>query len=129
MARAPIPRAAIEEKFILDVLQNYTPYKLAFKPAHEGKELDEKQVERSAALKRIMGWVKLHPYNIAQKVEIVVEHFRTYVAPLLNGQAKAMVVVGSRLEAVRWQLTIQKIHQGPRLQDRHSGGLLRRGGR
>ena len=101
-------RQAIEEKFILDVLQNYTPYKLAFKLAHEGKEVDEKKVERSAALKRIMGWVKLHPYNIAQKVEIVVEHFRTYVAPLLNGQAKAMVVVGSRLEAVRWQLAIEK---------------------
>jgi type I restriction enzyme R subunit len=101
-------RQAIEEKFILDVLQNYTPYKLAFKLAHEGKEVDEKEVERSAALKRIMGWVKLHPYNIAQKVEIVVEHFRTYVAPLLNGQAKAMVVVGSRLEAVRWKLAIEK---------------------
>ena len=101
-------RQAIEEKFILDVLQNYTPYKLAFKLAHEGKEVDEKKVERSAALKRIMGWVELHPYNIAQKVEIVVEHYRTYVAPLLNGHAKAMVVVGSRLEAVRWKLAIEK---------------------
>jgi type I restriction enzyme R subunit len=101
-------RQAIEEKFILDVLQNYTPYSLAFKLAHEGKEMDDKEVERSAALKRIMGWVKLHPYNIAQKVEIVVEHFRRYVAPLLDGQAKAMVVVGSRLEAVRWQLAIDK---------------------
>ena len=101
-------RQAIEEKFILDVLRDYTPYSLAFKLAHEGKELDEKEVERSAALKRIMGWVKLHPYNIAQKVRIVVEHFRQYVAPLLNGQAKAMVVVGSRLEAVRWQLAIEK---------------------
>ncbi len=101
-------RQAIEEKFILDVLQNYTPYSLAFKLAHEGKEMDDKEVERNAALKRIMGWVKLHPYNIAQKVEIVVEHFRRYVAPLLNGQAKAMVVVGSRLEAVRWQLAIDK---------------------
>jgi len=69
-------RQAIEEKFILDVLKNYTPYKLALKLAHEGKELDDKEVERSAALKRIMGWVKLHPYNIAQKIEIVVEHFR-----------------------------------------------------
>ena len=101
-------RQAIEEKFILDVLQNYTPYSLAFKLAHEGIELDDKEVERSAALKGIMGWVKLHPYNIAQKIEIVVEHFRQYVAPLLGGQAKAMVVVGSRLEAVRWQLAIEK---------------------
>ena len=53
------------------------------------------RVERSAAMKKIMGWVKLHPYNIAQKVQIVVEHFRQNVAPLLSGQAKAMVVVAS----------------------------------
>ena len=52
--------------------------------------------------------MRLHPYNIAQKVQIVVEHFRSYIAPLLNGRAKAMVVVGSRLEAVRWQLAIQR---------------------
>jgi type I restriction enzyme, R subunit len=101
-------RQAIEEGFILDVLQNYTTYRLAFKLAHNGKEWDEKEVERSAALKGIMGWVKLHPYNIAQKVEIVVEHFREHVAPLLDGKAKAMVVVGSRQEAVRWQLAINK---------------------
>jgi type I restriction enzyme R subunit len=101
-------RQAIEEGFILDVLKNYTPYTLAFKLAHEGVALDEKAVERSAALKRIMGWVKLHPYNIAQKVEVVVEHYLGHVAPLLDGRAKAMVVVGSRLEAVRWQLAIEK---------------------
>ena len=101
-------RQAIEEEFILDVLKNYTPYKLAFKLAHEGKEYDDKTVERSAAMKGIMGWVRLHPYNISQKVQIVVEHFRENVAPLLNGQAKAMVVVGSRMEAVRWQLAIDK---------------------
>ena len=101
-------RQAIEEGFILDALQNYTTYKLAFKLAHEGHEWDEQEVERSAAMKGIMGWVRLHPYNIAQKVKIVVEHFRHHVAPLLNGQAKAMVVVGSRREAVRWQLSIDK---------------------
>ena len=101
-------RQAIEEAFILDVLQNYTPYSLAFKLAHNGKELDDREVERSAAMKGIMGWVRLHPYNIAQKVEIVVEHFREFVSPLLAGKAKAMVVVGSRLEAVRWQLAIEQ---------------------
>jgi type I restriction enzyme R subunit len=101
-------RQAIEEGFILDVLRNYTPYSLAYKLAHEGKELDDTQVEKSAALKKILGWVKLHPYNIAQKVQVVVEHFRAYVAPLLNGKAKAMVVVSSRLEAVRWQLAVDK---------------------
>jgi type I restriction enzyme R subunit len=101
-------RQAIEEKFILDVLKNYTPYSLAFKLAHEGKELDEKEVEKSAALKKIMGWVKLHPYNISQKVQVVIEHYREHVAPLLGGRAKAMVVVASRVEAVRWQLAMEK---------------------
>jgi len=101
-------RQAIEEGFILDVLKNYTPYKLAFKLAHDGKELDDKEVERSEALKGIMRWVRLHPYNISQKVQVVVEHFRENVAPLLNGKGKAMVVVGSRLEAVRWRLAIDK---------------------
>ena len=104
-------RQAIEEGFILDVLQNYTSYKLAFKLAHEGKDYDERTVERNAALKKIMGWVRLHPYNISQKVQVVVEHFRKYVAPLLNGKAKAMVVVGSRVEAVRWKLAIEKYIQ------------------
>lgn len=69
---------------------------------------DETTVERSAAMKGIMGWVRLHPYNIAQKVQVVVEHFREFVAPLLAGKAKAMVVVASRVEAVRWQLAINK---------------------
>ncbi len=101
-------RQAIEEGFILDVLQNYTPYKLAFRLAHDGKDIDDKSVIRSDAMKGIMGWVRLHPYNIAKKVQIVVEHFRQYVAPLLGGKAKAMVVTSSRLEAVRWQLAIQK---------------------
>jgi type I restriction enzyme R subunit len=99
---------AIEEGFILDVLRNYTSYKLAFKLAQDGKEYNDREVERNAAMKGIMRWVRLHPYNISQKVQVVVEHFRENVQPLLNGNAKAMVVVGSRLEAVRWQLAIEK---------------------
>lgn len=99
-------RQAIEEGFILDVLKNYTPYRLAFRLANEGQEWDEQQVERSAALRGIMQWVRLHPYNIAQKVQIVVEHFRENVQPLLAGKAKAMVVLASRIEAVRWKLAI-----------------------
>nr|WP_255630990.1 hypothetical protein [Novosphingobium sp. FKTRR1] len=101
-------RQAIEEGFILDVLRNYTPYKLAFRLANGGEEFDEREVEKSAAMKGIMRWVRLHPYNIAQKVQIVVEHFRENVAPLLEGKAKAMVVLASRLEAVRWQLAIDR---------------------
>ncbi|RWP12297.1 MAG: type I restriction endonuclease subunit R [Mesorhizobium sp.] len=104
-------RQAIEEGFILDVLRNYTPYSLAFKLAHEGKEIDDTEVERSAAVKSLMRWVRLHDYNISQKVQVVVEHYRSLVQPLLDGKAKAMVVVGSRIEAVRWQLAINKYIQ------------------
>lgn len=101
-------RQAIEEGFILDVLKNYTPYGLAFKLASAGAEIDDAEVERSAAQKALMKWVKLHPHNIAQKVAIIVEHYREMVMPLLGGRAKAMVVVESRKEAVRWQIAIQK---------------------
>ncbi len=101
-------RQAIEEGFILDVLKNYTPYALAFKLANGGEEMDDREVERSTAQKALMQWVKLHPWNIAQKVAIVVEHYRSMVMPLLGGRAKAMVVVESRKEAVRWQITMQK---------------------
>jgi type I restriction enzyme R subunit len=107
---------AIEERFILDVLQNYTPYSVAFKLAHEGEEPHDKAVERSTALKKVMGWVKLHPHNIAQKVRVVVDHYLQYVAPLLGGRAKAMIVVGSRLEAVRWQLAVTKYVEEKKLE-------------
>ena len=101
-------RQAIEEGFILDVLQNYTPYSLAFRLANEGQEMMEDEVERSTAMRGLMEWVRLHPYNISQKVRIVVEHFRENVAHLLDGKAKAMVVLQSRKEAVRWKLAIDK---------------------
>ncbi len=99
---------AIEEGFILDVLQNYTPYKLAFRLAHNGKDYDDAEVDRSTAMKGLMQWVRLHPYNISQKVAIIVEHFRANVVELLDGRAKAMVVTGSRKEAVRYKLAMDK---------------------
>lgn len=105
-------RQAIEEGFILDVLKNYTTYKLAFKLANDGQEFDETEVDRSEAMKGLMRWVRLHPYNISQKVAIVVEHFRENVQPLLTGHAKAMIVVGSRIEAVRWKLALDKYISG-----------------
>ncbi len=87
-------RQAIEEGFILDVLKNYTPYSLAFRLASGGREWDEQEVEREEALKGIMRWVRLHPYNIAQKVQIVVEHFREDVAPL-RGMLESGVSAGA----------------------------------
>ncbi len=101
-------RQAIEEKFILDVLKNYTTYDMALKLAQQHPEADN-EVERKRASIRIGQWLRLHPTNITRKVEIIVEHFRVCVAPLLNGKAKAMVVTGSRKEAVRYKLAFDKI--------------------
>jgi len=99
---------AIEEGFILDVLKNYTPYKLAFKLAHDGQDYDDEQVDQNRALKSLMNWVRLHPHNFAQKVQVIVEHFRANVMWCLNGRAKAMVVTSSRKEAVRYKLAMDK---------------------
>jgi type I restriction enzyme R subunit len=101
---------AIEEGFILDVLQNYTSYKVAFKLAHNGQEYDSNAplVDQSEALKELMRWVRLHPTNISSKVSIIVEHFRQNIARLLDHKAKAMVVTGSRKEAVRYKLAFDE---------------------
>ncbi len=110
----PIPfhlytmRQAIDEGFILDVLQTFLPYRVAYKLAHNGKDWDEKVVDKSEGMKALARWVRLHPYNISQKVEIIVEHFRVNVAHLLEGKAKAMVVTASRQEAVRYKLAMDK---------------------
>ncbi|MFW5827276.1 MAG: type I restriction endonuclease subunit R [Alkalispirochaeta sp.] len=101
-------RQAIEEGFILDVLTGYIPYKVAYKLAHQGRDYDDEEVDKSEASKALSRWVRLHPYNIAQKVQIIVEHFREHVAGRLNGEAKAMVVTGSRKEAVRYKLAMDR---------------------
>jgi type I restriction enzyme, R subunit len=116
---------AIEEGFILDVLRNYTPYKTAFRLTHNGQTYQTTDtaeggtvdvsggspgelVDKSAAIKSVMNWVKLHPTNIAQKVAIIVEHFRENVGWRLDGKAKAMVVTSSRKAAVRYKLAFDK---------------------
>ncbi|MDD2734558.1 MAG: type I restriction endonuclease [Desulfuromonadaceae bacterium] len=102
---------AIEEGFILDVLKNFTPYSLAYRLAVGDQEYDE-EVDKGKALKQLSKWVRLHPYNISQKVIVIVEHFRSKIAHKLNGHAKAMVVTSSRKEAVRYKLAIDKyIHE------------------
>jgi len=101
-------KQAIQEGFILDVLQNYTPYRVAYRLAHNGKDWDDKDVDKSEAAKTIGRWVRLHPYNISQKVEIIVEHFLANVAWRLNGDAKAMVVTDSRQAAVRYKIEMDK---------------------
>ncbi|HHA2745725.1 type I restriction endonuclease subunit R [Stenotrophomonas maltophilia] len=98
-------RQAIEEGFILDVLRNYVTYSTAWKIAHPEGADDE--VDSKKARIKLARWVRLHPYNISQKVEVIVEHFRANIRGLLNGQAKAMVVTSSRQEAVRYQLAVK----------------------
>ena len=100
-------RQAIEEGFILDVLQNYTSYRVAYQLAHKNPE-EDKEVDSKKAASKIAKWVRLHPYNIAQKVETIIEHFNSKVKHLLGGEAKAMVVTSSRLEAVRYKLAFEK---------------------
>ncbi|WP_328366525.1 type I restriction endonuclease subunit R [Micromonospora zamorensis] len=100
-------RQAIEEGYILDVLRGYQSYDTALKIAGRAESGDgDEVVEEAAARKGLMRWVKLHPTNISQKVQIIVEHFHTNVAHLLEGKAKAMVVTDSRKAAVKYKKAI-----------------------
>ena len=100
-------RQAIEEGFILDVLKNYTNYKVAYNLAMKIAGSDE-EVESKKAKVKLNQWVRLHDYNISQKVQVIVEHFKDNVMDLLAGQAKAMVVTSGRKEAVRYKLGFDK---------------------
>lgn len=95
-------RQAIEEGFILDVLKNYTNYKVAYNLAMKMEGSDQ-EVESKKAKVKLNQWVRLHDYNISQKVQVIIEHFKNNVMGLLGGQAKAMVVTSSRKEAVRYK--------------------------
>ena len=99
-------RQAIEEGFILDVLQRYITYNTAWKLTHP--HADDTEVESRKASATLARWVRLHPHNINQRVEIIVEHFRDHVRHLLDSRAKAMVVTGSRQEAVRYALAMRQ---------------------
>ena len=100
-------RQAIEEGYILDVLKNYTSYKVAYNLAQKVAKPDY-EVDAKKAKVRLGQWVRLHDYNIAQKVKVIVEHYRQTVMGLLNGHAKAMLVTSSRKEAVRYKLEFDK---------------------
>lgn len=100
-------RQAIEEGFILDVLRNYTSYKVAYNLALKAQEADT-EVDSKKAKVKLNQWVRLHDHNISQKVRVIVEHFIANIAGLLGGQAKAMVVASSRKEAVRYKLAFDK---------------------
>lgn len=94
-------RQAIEEGFIHDVLKNYTTYKTYYRLVKTTE--DDPQVVKSKAAKALARFMSLHPHNIAQKTEVMIEHFRTFTRHKIGGRAKAMVVTGSRLHAVRYK--------------------------
>jgi type I restriction enzyme, R subunit len=99
-------RQAIEEGFILDVLEHYTTYKTFFRV--QKAITDDPEYDPARAKRAVARFVTLHPHNLAQRAEIVVEHFRANTAKKIGGRAKAMVVTSSRLHAVRMKLAIDK---------------------
>ena len=99
-------RQAIEEGFVMDVLQSYTTYKRFFGLIKQIE--DDPDVPRRQAAKALTRYLELHPVNIEQVVSVIVEHFRLYVMHELGGRSKAMVVTGSRLAAVRYKLAFDR---------------------
>lgn len=99
-------RQAIEEGFILDVLQNYMTYQTCFKIANSTPENPD--VPSSRASKIIKQFQQLHPYNISQKSAIIVETFRGTTKDKINGRGKMMVITSSRLAAVRYYHEVKR---------------------
>jgi len=94
-------RQAIEEGFIMDVLKNYTTYKTFFKLSKQIE--DDPRINKKKASRAIARFVSLHPHNLAQKTEVIVEHFRQVTMKKIGGKAKAMVVTASRPHVVRYK--------------------------
>jgi type I restriction enzyme, R subunit len=99
-------RQAIEEHFILDVLTNYTAYSTFYKLLKAAEDDPDLPVKKAA--RALAKFMSLHPHNIEQKTEVIVEHFRRSVMFRLGGRAKAMVVTASRLHAVRYKLAFER---------------------
>lgn len=99
-------RQAIEEGFILDVLRNYTTYKTYFGLIKSIE--DDPNVSKRKAAKALARFMTLHPHNLEQKTEIMVEHFRASTRHKIGGKAKAMVVTASRMHAVRYKQAFDK---------------------
>ena len=99
-------RQAIEEGFILDVLRYYTTYATYFRLLKACP--DDPNVERKKAARALARFLRLHPHNIAQKTQVMVEHFQAVTRHRIGGRAKAMVLTGSRLEAVRYKQSFDR---------------------
>ena len=97
-------RQAIEEGFILDVLLGYMPYSTAYRLKEDivkDTMVDVKKAKRTIAM-----WKTLHPTNVMEKTEFIIEHFMKNVSSMLNGEAKAMIVTASRASVVRYKYAV-----------------------
>jgi type I restriction enzyme, R subunit len=99
-------RQAIEEGFILDVVQNYTTYGTFYRLVKSVE--DDPNVPKKKAARALGKFMSLHAHNIEQRTAVMVEHFRQKVMGQLGGRAKAMVVTSSRLHAVRYMESFQR---------------------
>lgn len=108
-------RQAIEEGFILDVLGNYTTYSTWFKLVKTVE--DDPSILKKKGAKALAKFKELHPHNIEQKTEVMIEHFREHVRHQLGGRGKAMVVTASRIQAVRYKLAFERYLEENQLTD------------
>lgn len=99
-------RQAIEEGFIHDVLDNYVTYETYFKI--DKAITDDPNMDQARARSAIARFVSLHEHNLAQRADVVINHFRSHVRKEVGGQAKAMVVTASRLHALRYKRALDK---------------------
>ena len=120
-------RQAIEEGFILDVLRHYTTYRAYYNLIKSIE--DDPNVDKRKAAKALARFMSLHPHNIAQKTEVMVEHFRHFTMHKIGGKAKAMVVTSGRLHAIRYKLSFdsyiaEKGYKGIRVLVAFSGTVV-----
>jgi type I restriction enzyme, R subunit len=99
-------RQAIEERFILDVLASYTTYQTFFQLSKQIE--DDPDVNKKKAARAIARFITLHPYNLSQKTEVIIEHFRQVTMKKIGGKAKAMVVTASREHVVRYKFEFDR---------------------
>ncbi len=99
-------RQAIEEGFILDVLQNYATYRAYWRLLKTVE--DDPRYDRQKATYLLKSFVELHPHAVDEKIGIIVEHFAAQVESAIDGRAKAMIVTRSRLHAVRYRLALDR---------------------
>lgn len=99
-------KQAIEEGFILDVLQNYTTFKVYFSLLK--KIEDDPKYNKRKAIALLKSYVDLHDHAINKKTEQIVEHFWNQIRHRIGDKAKAMLVTRSRLHAVRYKLAFDR---------------------